>query len=322
MALFSFWSVFVSPLICFGCLFAVQNQRGPFAHWVGKIAPFFGALGIVSGFAVGWIALVKNRRLPSKSVSMRSIFGIAGNGLWICFVVVLVCYSLKTYNKQLLAETPEDRAARFYHQSVIRNYNLQTLLHDSASRQLGDTNIAMEAANKTLQKQQVLTKEFYSAAQPVNRLRLLDMSNVENPKDLRDRKELLQRFLEANDRFWLFTTNAEFEYDNELVAQGVSQTTRDYFVKKFHEGWGAGVSSYGKPNEIFKANDLWAQYELQALSFLETNWAKWSYDESLKKTKFKDDSLIEDYNKLIEEINRYYQERKRLQQEILSKQNQ
>lgn len=323
MALFSFWSFLVFPLVTFGFMFVLQNYHGPVARWLANVIPIFGALGIISGFSIGWVALIKNRKAPSKSIFIRSLVGISVNGLLILFFSVLVFFSIKDYREQSLKETPAERAKRLYYQSTINSRNREARLHDFTSRQVGDTNIAMEAASKILQKQRVLTKSLYLASEPLNELgHLLEMSNVEKSEDLKLREELLQKFLEANEQFGLFVTSAESEYRSELVARGVSQPTADYFIKKFHEGWEKGLAEYQFASGIWKANDQWARSEITALGFLQTNWGHWSYDASLKKTKFANDPLIKEYNSLVREINRFDQERQQIRQQILSKQNQ
>jgi hypothetical protein len=186
---------------------------------------------------------------------------------------------------------------------------------------MGDTNIAVDALNTVIQKQQTLTKAFYTAAQPFNTMHVLDMSSVTKPEDLQPRKELLRRFIEVNKQLGQFLTNAEQDYRGELIARGVSPTMIESMLQKFHEGLQEGLLSY-TPSALLEANDQWARDELSALSLLETNWDSWSYDTSQKKTVFHDDSLRKECSRLIQEINRFTEERKRLQQEALGKNNQ
>lgn len=322
MASFSFWSVLVTPLVCFGSLLALQNQIGPIAHWAREIVSLLSAIGIVIGFVLGLVALIKNSRHFSKNIFVRSLLGVAGNGLLICLAVILVWFFLRTYNTQLssLTLTPADRAAQLYSRSVISFHNQRKLINRFASFQMGDTNIAVDALNIVIQKQQALTKVFYTAVQPLNTMHVLDMSSATKAEDLQPRKELLRRFIEVNKQLSQFLTNAEQVYKGELIARGVSPILIESMVQRFHDGWQEGLSSHS-PSGLVEANDRWAQDELGALSLLETNWDSWSYDASQKKTVFNDDSLRKEFNRLIQEINRFTEERKRLQQEVLSKNN-
>lgn len=323
MAMLSFWCVLLIPLICFGFGLAIQNQQGPSAVWLRKANLFCSSFGVICGFVIGWIALIKNRRrsLPSKGVSLAALLGIVGNGLLICSAILIFCAIFKQVDDPLLSGNPKEGAAQAYRQSATRLHGLQADLHEFASRQQGETNAALEAVGKILQKQQALMKGFYLVAQPVNGVQFLDMSDVEKPEDLGGRKEILRRFLDANEKLVLFVTNAESEYINELNATHVSDGVKSYYVSNFHEGWRRGYGQYQGSQDVLAINDRWGRCKIAALTLLETNWGKWSYDPTVKQIKFTQNPILEQYGKLVREINQLDQDRTRIRQELLKNQN-
>lgn len=281
-AILSCWLPFAVTVVGLVVLLAIENRTGKGAQWsrLGVLAP--GSFVTVSGLSLGLVALVGMKRQGRKGILARALIGIVANGLLIWFAVASI--TTLTEEPKDWPQTLETRAVQIYG-GLLESFRIQErIIKEYAARQDGDAKAAVEALSKIIEKQRALTKSYYAASQPLFGLRILDMSGVRKPEDIQPRKELLLRFLEVNGQLGSFCfTNAEQEYRQELVVLGVSPATMERMLVRFHKELQAGYSIVKDENNAWKANERWARNELGALSLLQTNWGKWSYDASLKK---------------------------------------
>ena len=165
-----------------------------------------------------------------------------------------------------------------------------------------------------LQKEQVLLREFYDAARLLTKQQpLLDVAAVQDKEDLQKRRDLVQRFIAANSGMGKFYREVEHDYKDGMEKQGVSQATITTNVEGLHKKMQASPKGV---EDIWAANAIWAESELDALDFLTTKWGKWSYQSSAKKAVFEETADAEEFSGLVRDVNRAYRERKRIQDEI------
>jgi hypothetical protein len=109
-----------------------------------------------------------------------------------------------------------------------------------------------------------------------------------------------------------YVDKAEDEFQTMLLKKGLPEGTVEEETKRLHENLG----KLNQTSAIFSLNDRIAQTELQALGLLVSNWSSWSYDSSLGKTVFSDESVRTEFNRRVIEINTADKERTGLLQQL------
>ena len=139
----------------------------------------------------------------------------------------------------------------------------------------------------------------YAAKTKLLNLQLASKMEDATSKDVLQEKELAVRdYLQANDRFWEFSTSLNQLYRQSLTDAGVSSSAMEKAVKAF------------RPNTVSQkpwvANRKLGEAQLSCLQFLETNWGKWSYTNG--QILFQPESLKPDYTILQAQVAQAYQE--------------
>ncbi len=194
------------------------------------------------------------------------------------------------------------------------NYDdkLIAALDRTARQTTGEQAVVARASAEFLRNQQSILSNYYAAAKPLVQARLLDMADIETTNELEKRKTMVTRFLGANGGVSNYMGKAENDYRTLLLEKGLPESRVDEETKRLR----ANMEKVGQTSAIFSLNDRVGQSELRALGLLESNWDSWSYDSSLRKTVFKDESLRSDFNRMVSEINTATKERAGVQQKL------
>jgi hypothetical protein len=192
------------------------------------------------------------------------------------------------------------------------NTRLLAALDKAGQQKSGDQAVIAQVGGEFLRRLQSLLSNYYATAKPLVQKRLLDMEGIESTNGLEKRRTLVLQFLDANRAMTDYVDKAEDEFQTMLLKKGLPEGTVEEETKRLHENLG----KLNQTSAIFSLNDRIAQTELQALGLLVSNWSSWSYDSSLGKTVFSDESVRTEFNRRVIEINTADKERTGLLQQL------
>jgi hypothetical protein len=279
---------------------------------------------LIAAFVLGLIALCGTRRCGLRGIFGRAVTGICLNSILLFIVAVAVEGGRRVQVESERSIFAPADAPSLPNSPSVTNYDGMARLFASGEDALeymsrvghGDDSLSAQAALEVAKRGRAAFAGYYRAASPLSTTnRMLDMSAVSGISEIEKRAELIRGFADANAGLEGYCTNISHLFESELLRRGVSTEDMAKQMRGFKnptQGWPPSLL------ELFQANRRWAEGESNALSLLETNWGKWTCNQSRKKIIFDNEDTADDFGNLVDDINRAYHDRQRLYGELVS----
>jgi hypothetical protein len=313
VARLSLWVLALAAIFALSFAMALRIQTGDTSRWIRQgicIASGFTAL---AGFALAVVALVAPMGTERRTVVVKAVAGLAGNGLLVALVGFWLVVHPERDRRPATGVTVEEFDANFKRITARLEVAQRSARRYAASKNENVASVGAAGVN-LLQKQEAVTKDFYETLRPLVEVHLLDMADVSEPEEIDDREELVRNGIVAGKAYADFLHGVESDYRMELVQQGVPANIIEPSVKAFHAKF-AVVNPV--VDRMLSARMEWSKNELAALELLKTNWDGWSYDEDTSKLVFSDENQRAVFNRLVREINREFHLMQSVQQEAV-----
>ena len=318
----------LSGLLCGGVANAIKDQHGDWVRWVMLGTAGLFVLMSVTSLTLGIIALCGTASCGNEGITGKAIWGMLISLVLLAFFCTgfyhaargsyILQQAVRDSSQKVLEDTrrdisngktlsPEKQAQRL---DVMR----QSL--DAASQEAtGDSALVAKAGSEYLGRMQAEMKAYGDAAKRVITPPLLDLSAVHQREQLAAKKDLVNQFMAANQKFRDFMSNQEKIFAGELDSFSVSPARRETEVAAFHRSASLELDSELKMRD----DDLrLAVAWLSILDLLDQNWGKWTYYPGAKKVVFESGIAEDKYLGLTSEIMTAARDQAALQAKLLN----
>ncbi len=262
---------------------------------------------LVAGVVCGIIALTG---LGKHGRPIPGILGILLNGL-IIFIGVTNFYAgrmraLEAQRKlqQSLAGIRQDMKASFNPTNGLDTglkpiTQLKQSLESASTESQGEQKLYFQAAAAYARKMQAIMTEFSEATKEATAAEVLVPYQVESKDELSAKRQMVEKFLAANDKFTSFVSHSANVFSNELINARVDRSA----LPKMLAGFEAGQSQV-RPL-VLKIRNLDSDIghaSLEMIDLLATNWGDWKCDRGTGRLISNDSQFRENYNRLLQRI--------------------
>jgi hypothetical protein len=307
------------------------------SHNPTQMALLFSLAGCVllaAGVAAAIVALAGIGAYGPQGLQGRGIAGLALNGILIIFFgfnLVQAQHKAADSRKALkdfqasTADIRSDIRKSFDSKNGITNVDVERV--DRLSSQLknasqnlsgDDARIASVMAGFLDQSRDKM-KNYQTAVENMRNAHVLTKFSPDDKGELDTKREVVQKFLQANGNLEQFMTNAEETIRANLTKEQVAKGAIEQVLAGYHASAG-GANSITM--EIRKCDDRLGNSMLDALNTLETQWGHWKVDTATDKLLFTDSDTRLAYNKSIEDMRAAADEQVQWQSKLINRQQQ
>lgn len=187
---------------------------------------------------------------------------------------------------------------------------------DKAAQQSSGSDAAIaKAMSAHFSRTRAAMEKYNLAVEALKAAAVLNPVDLTNRNQFAPRREVVDRFLRANDELKLFVSESENLILADLKRLNVSQRQRDGFMVGYHR-------KAGEVNllvlKVRRCDTALGNALLGGLKILEERWGRWDYDTTDEKIKFADDAAVAAYTQVLAAMQDAGAEQVRLQQEIIA----
>ena len=176
-----------------------------------------------------------------------------------------------------------------------------------------DSAVMAQALTNFQAKQQTLITAYGAAALAIKTPPVLSLKDITQREQLIARKELVNKFLEANEKWLGFTTKAEVILREELANQRATPATLEEGLREYRQS----LADRDFIQVRIRATDQRiGTASLDMLVILEANWGKWKYNAEKNTLVFSDSAAAAQYNDSFAEMNAAKADQAGLQTEL------
>ena len=303
-----------APLILIGLSFCLKslldNHRDESGRSLILVIGIVGTLTILAGIVFGLVALILAR--PGERAG---VFARAGIGLGICGMLVALSVpnfvrarSRSIANHAAMQEVTSAAsdlrkdAAEALQRQGTRPVNLAKLdrtLDHAAKTTSGDSPALFRAMQAYVRQMEAQQAAYEDASDALLSFHVLQTSNLIQRSEIAIRKVAVQKFLDANNGFKTFVRQSSDTLRKELVSQGATKQQTEAAIAGFQK-----TSSIQIPTilEVRAADDRMGYAMLGVLNLLDANWGRWRYSPEIKRVRFEDRAVLEEFNSYLNEI--------------------
>jgi hypothetical protein len=189
--------------------------------------------------------------------------------------------------------------------------SVQTAANDAT----GDRALAMRASTGYLERMKTLKHDLDGASAELTAAKVLVPAGITNKSQLQYRREVVQKFMKANDALKDFIVHGEDNYRAELVRRHASdrvtaETIRGY--KKTADTVNPLVA------QVRECDSRIAQAMLAIVDLEESDWGNWHTQPESGKIIFQSHESLEKYNALIRDIRTATADEKKAQTKVFA----
>lgn len=322
---------FIAPMIAiglgitYGTAFAGTTKDSSHAT-AAMIVGLAACLMIFCGFVFGIIALCGIKQHGAKGILGRAITGIILSSIFgvmgVAGFFAAARARERAQNYQKLEQAARDLREE-NREAVGKSNSLEgaeerlskfkKVLDQGAQAMSGDDALAMQATSSCLEQMQQKLKPFQAVSKELMSVHVLQPSDVQVATDFEPQKELLRKFLDANEDLRSVTTNLVPLYRAELKKRHLSTDKVELAVSNFKKGMQSPEILGGVRDCDARIGDNM----LKVVDLLQSNWGKWKYDPAKGKIIFTDNAALETFNGYIQEIQTAGKEEVALQRQLL-----
>jgi len=303
-----------APLLICALCFSVSTVVGN--HGSSASRPVYVICGLVAtglglvGLLLGILSMVLARPGQRAPVMVRALCGLALLSLVAAIAVpsFVRARSLALERRQALERVHEAATdLRVQAATILTNSpgasadtrQLRRTLSQAAEKSSGDTAAILKSSELYLERMQPLQQAFAQATKDLTAARVLAASTLERREQIQDRKELVKKFLAANDACKNFAMHGEANFSNQLAAAAVSSEQMQSALNGFRKTSGPQIPLI---LSVRDADERMAQSMLAVLNLFDTQWGQWNYDTTAHILRFEDRGALSQYNALMADI--------------------
>jgi hypothetical protein len=287
------------------------------------------ALLIIIGILFGILGLVRIPEYGPKGILGKGIAGLAINGI---LILIFAANVLVAHQKKLQARTAALAKVKSV-EAEIRVGNQKALNSKSAitngnSEQLDRLSSALQSASTNLSGDEALVSQamaahfsrlhdaltnYEAAALEVRNAHILNHFSTTDKGQFAARRQIVERFLQANADLTGFITNSE----NHIIADLTKSHVSNSYIKKTMEHFHANAAPLNAVSLRIRAcDDRVGAAMLDALNLLEADWYKWTINPKNGNLRFEDPKDLEAYNKIIRDMKTAGEDQLKFQQQL------
>ena len=198
---------------------------------------------------------------------------------------------------------------------LARLEKMQVGLKNVSENASGDEAIVAQAISQYINRLQTAVKSYQDAAGKLRAAHVLDQFDSSDIAQIPARREIVQRFLDANGAVKQVLTNCEDRFRADLTAAKVRDLKIQNLLDALH-------SALARKNAILlkirQYDDQMGVAMLDALNTLESERGHWKYDPNTNKIRFETAATTEAYENAIAAIEAASAEQVKLQAQLVN----
>jgi len=222
--------------------------------------------------------------------------------------------------REAAKEFREDTQNSFDPEAGITNIDLaqydrmQSRFDKVAADASGNDAAIAKALSAIVSRTRDAMAKYNAALQELTDAAVLNPGTLTNQSQFAARRDVVDRFLKANDELKVFTSESEKKILEDLRRLKVSPRQQEGFMRGYR-------SKAGEVNllalKVRRTDTQIGSAMLAALKILEDNWGRWKYDAATDQIEFDDDPVIEAYNQVLVAMDEASTEQVALQKQII-----
>jgi hypothetical protein len=295
---------------------SLSSANGSGVVFAKLIVSLLSTACIAAGAVFAIIALCNTSRLGKEGLLGRGITGLALNGILLAILASAFVHGFTQGFTRAVHARETRRELR------EANNDLRSSLRNSFDAEKGITNVdfkrvddlrgkldraasnlgpedarVAKVASAYLGEVQVASRALENALTRLKEAQVLQFSGVTTKEELRNRRDVVQRYAAANDRVRAVVTNSPTFFRTELQRLGASPESIEKSTREMEQ---ATREQNRLVLAIRNADTRMMTGMTGVLDLLENNWGRWKSDSEL--VTFEDTALARKYNALIQEI--------------------
>jgi hypothetical protein len=304
-----------APLVLFGLSFCLKSllegrhdsSGRSLVLTIGVVSLFILLVGIV----LGLLSLVLARSGQRGGIFLRSGIGLAISTLLIAIAIPNFLEARRKslankaawQNVQSATKDLRQDAVDALEQGDGHGVNLakyRSTLNQASKGASGDAALLMKAMNAYLDQIESRQKEYAKVSDDLQAAHVLQTSDLKNQSQIKERKAIVQKFLDANNSLKTFISQSAANYRKELVNLKLPPEQLEAAAAGFQKTSGPQVPII---LQIRAADDRMGVAMLGILDLLNANWNGWHFNQATGKLRFDDAATLHRYNAYLAEIN-------------------
>ncbi|HZV33310.1 MAG TPA: hypothetical protein VFB72_01940, partial [Verrucomicrobiae bacterium] len=195
---------------------------------------------------------------------------------------------------------------------------LQKSLENAAQNMTGGDALAMKASAAYTERLSGLMTNYDAAVAQLTAANILKPGLLKQKEELAPKREVVQNFLNANDKLKSFFQHGADNYRAELDRLQVPETYA-----------AAALRGYTRKADLINPlivemrdqDEIMGKAMLQIIAMQENNWGHWEASGATGKIHFEDTALAADYNALLKKIRQAGSDQAMIKRRILERSN-
>lgn len=325
----SFWVPIGTGVFCAGVANALKGMEGQTVHVTRLILLGVVGVGLVAGIVLAIVGLCGVPKYGASGLVGPALRGLLASGgvLWLTITgfvhgihnvraLTAATDTVRQFNKDIKKDFLNDNDPQVTLQKAQLGLERVKLAMDSVSQGgSGNSALMAKAFSSHVAKMQALLKDYTGASNGIMEPSVLDMSGVTQRSQLTGRKQLVNKFMSANDKVQDFLAQRPKIFRQDLEQAGVPELERD----KAAQGYAQGAAQQdGLLMKIREQDRRTGKALLSMLDLLDANWGKWTYDPNRKTVDFEDPIALGKFRGYLNEVQSAAREQRKLQLQLAS----
>jgi hypothetical protein len=325
----SFWVPIGTGVFCAGVANALKGMEGPAVHVTRLILLGAVGLALVAGIVLAIIALCGVPKFGASGLVGPALRGLVASGAILLLTITGFVHGILNVRALTAATDTVRQVDNDIKKDVLNDKDPQVTLQkaqlglervklamDSVSQGgSGSSALMAKAFSSHVAKMQALLKDYSGAMNAMMQPSVLDMTGVTQRSQLAGRKQLVNKFMTANDKLQDFLAQRQKIFRQDLEQAGVPEEERD----KAAQGYAHGAAQQdGLLMKIREQDRRMGKALLSMLDILDTSWGKWTYNPESKNVDFEDPATLDKFIGYRDEVQSAAREQRKLQLQLAS----
>jgi hypothetical protein len=315
--------------LCVAIIHSLKGFEGPVAQVSRLACAGVLALALLAGMLLGVIALCGIPKHGTQGILWPAVRGLVVSGavLWLGVIGFvdglrngLILRQAHETARQAEADLKRDLAPGNNPRDTVQKQQaslakIKGALDTVSENTSGTTALIARVASAHVAQGQVLAKEYGLAMSALREASVLGMSGVTTREQLAPRKELVRKFMAANDKLQGFIARRSESFRADMLKAGVPNDKIEEALKGYQK---AAAQQDGLVMKIREDDRTMGTGMLGMLDLLDANWGRWSYNAERKKVIFKDPATLGKYQSCLKAVQAAGQDQELQQAKIAS----
>jgi hypothetical protein len=325
----SFWIPIGTGVFCAGVANALKGMEGQTVHVTRLILLGVMGVALVAGIVLAVIALCGVPKYGASGLVGPALRGLLASGgiLWLTITgfvhgihnvraLTAATDTVRQVDKDIKKDVINDKDPQVTLQKAQLGLERVKLAMDSVSHGgSGNSALMAKAFSSHVAKMQTLLKDYSGAMNAMMQPSVLDMSGVTQRSQLAGRKQLVNKFMTANDKLQDFLAQRQKIFRQDLEQAGVPEVEGDRAAQGYAQG---AAQQDGLLMKIREQDRRMGKALLSMLELLDASWGKWTYEPARKKVDFEDPVILDKFIGYRDEVQSAAREQRKLQLQLAS----